>query len=328
MCDLMKKKVSIIIPNWNGKKFIEVCLRSVLASQFDETYEVIVVDNGSTDGSREMAQAIFDGQTEVCVPDTVRTHSVHLPKNMGFARACNEGMYNAQGEYIVLLNNDVEVATDWLQELVAGMERHPDCGMGTSKMIQYDNHDQFYNTGDVFDIRCAGGGRGFGVMNTGQYEEEEYVFGACAGAGIYRRSLFEEIGYFDEDFFIFAEDVDINLRAQLVNQRCIYLPKALVYHWGTATVGFNSNRHVFLFCRNDLFVLVKNYTLKEFCMFAKRITRRIFERAVDYSLEGQGRSLFLSRLSFLWFLPGMVVRRIALQGQRKRGLLDIPEITR
>jgi len=255
---------------------LEVCLNSVCASEY-QGFEVIVVDNGSHDGSREKVEELFsrtydqrpDDDTRKCPKYTC--HLVRLPKNYGFARACNEGIYNASGKYIVLLNNDVEVEKNWLRELVEGMECHPECGMGTSKMVQYDNRKQIYNTGDLFKVWSTGGGRGFGEIDSGQYEEETYIFGACAGAGIYRRELFKKIGYFDEDFFIFSEDVDLNLRAQLIEERCIYLPKAIVYHWGTATVGFNSDRHVFLGSRNDLLVLFKNYTLREFVEHFQKI---------------------------------------------------------
>ena len=136
------------------------------------------------------------------------------PENMGFAVACNQGIKAAKGEYIILLNNDIEVESNWLTKLYEGMERHPECGMGTTKMMFLDQRDVFYNTGDLFHAWSAGGGRGQGEKDTGQYEEEDYVFGACAGAGIYRRNFFEKVGVFDEDFFIFAEDVDINMRGQ------------------------------------------------------------------------------------------------------------------
>lgn len=306
---------SIIIPNWNGIKFIEVCLRSVLASDFDQEFEVVVVDNGSSDGSREL---IYEKFPSVKV--------LEEGYNSGFAKACNDGIKASSGEYIILLNNDIEVETSWLKELVGGMQRHSECGMGTSKMVQYDNRSQIYNTGDQFRIYCEGGGRGFGEIDAGQYEKEDYVFGACAGAGIYRRSLFEKIGFFDEQFFIFAEDVDINLRAQLIGERCVYFPSAIVYHWGTATVGFNSDRHVFLFLRNDLFVLLKNYKFTELLKYFTKIAGSIFEGGITYSLAGQGWTVLKSRISFLFFLPCMAWKRMSQVAARKRMLKDIPEI--
>ncbi len=315
-------KASIIIPNWNGIKFVEICLQSVFASDFND-FEVIIVDNGSSDGSRQKVEELF---AQAWDDPRFKCHLVKLPKNMGFARACNEGIYNSNGEYIILLNNDVEVEPTWLKELVAGMERHPECGMGSSKMVQYDNRKQIYNTGDLFKIWCTGGGRGFTEIDEGQYEHEAYIFGACAGAGIYRRGLFDKIGFLDEDFFIFSEDVDLNLKAQLVNEKSVYLPKAIVYHWGTATVGFNSDRHVFLGSRNDLFVCFKNYSLVEFFRYFKKIFLFRMNCVKRLSLEGQGWPVLMSLLSFLFIMPKMIMKRVECQVKRTRIIEDIKEI--
>ena len=143
-------KISIVVPNWNGMEFVGMCLDSL--SQLDfEGHEVIVVDNGSQDGSREMIEKKY--------PWVIL---LKLPENMGFAIACNEGIKASKAEYIVLLNNDIEVTPDWLKELYEGMERHPECGMGTTKMMFLDNRDVFYNTGDLFHSWSSGGGRGQG----------------------------------------------------------------------------------------------------------------------------------------------------------------------
>ena len=117
-------------------------------------------------------------------------HVIKNQTNMGFAIACNQGIKMSKGEYITLLNNDIEVEPNWLTKLYEGMERHPECGMGTTKMMFLDQRDVFYNTGDLFHAWSAGGGRGQGEKDIGQYDKEDYVFGACAGAGIYRREFF------------------------------------------------------------------------------------------------------------------------------------------
>ena len=189
-------KISIIVPNWNGIKFVGMCLDSLAQSDFD-SHEVIVIDNGSVDGSREMIEEKYP-----------QVRLIKNRENMGFAVACNQGIKAATGTYISLLNNDIEVESSWLSKLYEGMERHPECGMGTTKMMFLDQRDVFYNTGDLFHAWSAGGGRGQGEKDVGQYDREDYVFGACAGAGIYRRDFFEQVGIFDEDFFIFAEDDD------------------------------------------------------------------------------------------------------------------------
>ncbi|MGK0179566.1 MAG: GT2 family glycosyltransferase, partial [Nitrospinales bacterium] len=295
---------SVIVPNWNGMRFVGMCLDSLAQLHF-ENFEVIVVDNGSMDGSREMIEEKYPW-----------VRLLKLPHNMGFAIACNEGIKASKAEYVVLLNNDIEVVPDWLSELYEGMERHPECGMGTTKMMFLDNRDVFYNTGDLFHSWSAGGGRGQGEKDNGQYEQEDYVFGACAGAGIYRKELFKQIGLFDEDFFIFAEDVDLNMRSQLQGFQAVYLPKSKVYHIGTATVGLYSDRYVYLCKRNDILVFIKNYSLKMYLKYLYSIWKHQFNDIKYFTYRGQGQVLLKSKWDALKLLPKMLCRRFRIQRAR------------
>ena len=296
--------VSVIVPNWNGMRFVGMCLDSLAHLHF-KSFEVIVVDNGSMDGSREMIEEKYPW-----------VRLVKLPYNKGFAIACNEGIKASNAEYIVLLNNDIEVTPDWLTELYEGMERHPECGMGTTKMMFLDNRDVFYNTGDLFHSWSAGGGRGQGEKDNGQYDQEEYVFGACAGAGIYRKELFQQIGLFDEDFFIFAEDVDLNMRSQLQGFQAVYLPKSKVYHIGTATVGLYSDRYVYLCKRNDILVFIKNYSLKMYFKYLYSIWKHQFTDIKYFTYRGQGQVLLKSKWDALKLLPKMLFHRFQIQRSR------------
>jgi hypothetical protein len=299
-----RPQLSIVVPNWNGIQFVGMCLDSLQRSHFSG-YEVIVVDNGSIDGSRELVRDRYPWVRHILLPD-----------NMGFAIACNEGIKAARGDYIILLNNDIEVEPDWMHELYEGMERHPECGMGTSKMMFLHDRESFYNTGDLFHAWSSGGGRGQGERDVGQYDKEEYVFGACAGAGIYRRSLFETIGLFDEDFFIFAEDVDLNMRAQMSGLKTVYLPRAKVYHIGTATVGLYSDRYVYLCKRNDVFVLVRNYSLRMYFKYLLTILKHQFRDIPYFTYRGQGLVLLRSKIAALKMLPTMLTRRLHIQRLR------------
>ena len=297
-------KVSIVVPNWNGMRFVGMCLDSLAQLDF-EGHEVIIVDNGSIDGSREMIEEKYPW-----------VRLLKMPDNMGFAIACNEGIKASNAEYIVLLNNDIEVTPNWLKELYEGMERHPECGMGTTKMMFLDNRDVFYNTGDLFHSWSSGGGRGQGEKDTGQYEKEDYVFGACAGAGIYRREFFNQVGLFDEDFFIFAEDVDINMRGQLKGLKAVYLPKAKVFHIGTATVGLYSDRYVYLCKRNDIWVFIKNYSLSMYFKYLFSIWKHQFADIKYFTYRGQGQVLLQSKWDALKMLPQMLIRRCQIQTKR------------
>ena len=304
-------KVSVVVPNWNGMRFVGMCLDSLAKLDFED-YEVIVVANGSADGSREMIEEQY--------PDV---KLLKLPDNMGFAIACNEGIKASNAEYIVLLNNDIEVTPDWLRELYEGMERHPECGMGTTKMMFLDQRDVFYNTGDLFHSWSAGGGRGQGEKDVGQYEKEDCVFGACAGAGIYRREFFNQVGLFDEDFFIFAEDVDLNMRGQLQGLKAVYLPKAKVFHIGTATVGLYSDRYVYLCKRNDIWVFIKNYSLKMYFKYLSSIWKHQFADIKYFTYRGQGQVLLKSKWDALKLLPQMLCRRKKIQSTRTTSDFEI-----
>ena len=297
-------KISVIIPNWNGMKFVGMCLDSLARSDFD-SYEIIVVDNGSLDGSCEMIEEKYP-----------EVRLLKNKSNMGFATACNQGIKEAKGDYISLLNNDIEVESDWMTKLYEGMERHPECGMGTTKMMFLDQRDVFYNTGDLFHAWSSGGGRGQGEKDVGQYDIEDYVFGACAGAGIYRRDFFQQVGTFDEDFFIFAEDVDINMRGQLQGFKCVYLPEAKVYHIGTATVGLYSDRYIYLCKRNDMFVLIRNYSLKMYLKYFWVTLKHQFNDIKYFTHRGQGTILFKSKLATLKMLIPMLFRRFQIQSSR------------
>ena len=307
-------KASVIVPNWNGLRFIGMCLDSLKRSTFED-FEVIVVDNGSTDGSRELMQEKYSW-----------IRLITLPTNMGFAIACNRGIQAAKGDYICLLNNDIEVEPDWLAELVDGMERHPECGMGTTKMMFLDDREVFYNTGDLFHAWSAGGGRGQGEKDVGQYDREDLVFGACAGAGIYRRELFDAVGVFDEDFFIFAEDVDLNMRSQLQGFKTVYLPKAKVYHIGTATVGLYSDKYVYLCKRNDVFVLIKNMSIRMFIRNVFTILKHQLQDIKYFSYRGQGIVLLKSKMDALKMLFPMLIRRFRIQSSRTVADSEIEKI--
>lgn len=293
--------ISVVIPNWNGIKLIGMCLDSFQNSTFKD-YEIIIVDNGSTDGSKELVKKKYP---------TVKL--VELPENLGFARACNEGIKESKGDYICLLNNDIEIHPAWLLELYKGMERHPECGMGASKMLFMDQKDIIYNTGDLYHIWGVGGGRGQGEKDSGQYDQEEYVFGACAGAGIYRKDMFKDIGTFDEDFFIFAEDVDLNFRANWAGYKTIYLPKAVVYHIGTATVGLYSDRYIYLCNKNDINVIVKNMTLVMYFKNIFKILKHQINSTRYFIQRGKGHIIFKSKIGALLQFFKMIPRRYSIQ---------------
>jgi len=238
-------RLSVVIPNWNGAEHLPTCLDSLRRQTVDDA-EVIVVDNGSSDDSLELLERHYP---EVRV--------LALNENRGFAGACNAGMRTARGPFIVLLNNDTEVDERWLEEVLAAFERHPRAGMVASKMLLFDQRDRFHTAGDFYRLDGLPGNRGVWQRDEGQYDEEEYVFGACGGSAAYRRAMLEDVGLLDEDFFYSCEDVDLAWRAQLAGWRCVYTPQAVVYHKLSATGGGTTAS--FYDGRNAIYLLIKDY---------------------------------------------------------------------
>jgi GT2 family glycosyltransferase len=242
---LVPGRVSVVIPHWNGKRFLETCLTALRNQQYHDV-EVIVADNASTDGSQAYIREHFP---EVIIEQ--------LPQNRGFTGACNAGMQVASGEFIALLNNDTEVAPDWLQEVVSGFMRYPEAGAVASKMLLFHQRDHIHTAGDFYRVDGRPVNRGVWQQDTGQYDREEYVFSACGGSSIYRRQMLEDVGLLDDRFFYSVEDVDLGWRSQLMGYQCVYIPTAVVYHELAAsgagvTAGFYS-------MRNIIYTMMKNY---------------------------------------------------------------------
>jgi GT2 family glycosyltransferase len=238
-------RVSVVIPNWNGVEHLPTCLDSLRRQTLREV-EITVVDNGSTDGSLQLLERRYP---EVSV--------LALGENRGFAGACNAGIRAARGTFVVLLNNDTKVDPRWLEEVQAAFERHPEAGMVASKMLLFDHRDRIHTAGDFYRVDGLPGNRGVWQRDEGQYDQEEYVFGACGGSAAYRRSMLEQVGLLDEGFFYSCEDVDLAWRAQLTGWRCIYAPRAVVYHKLSATGGGKTAS--FYDGRNAIYLLIKDY---------------------------------------------------------------------
>ncbi len=244
--------LSVIIINHNGKEHLEVCLKSLAAQTLgQDEFEIILVDNGSTDGSVEYLEKNFPA---------VRV--VGLGENTGFAGASNTGFKASLGELAVFLNNDTEARPDWLSELKRAAEEHKDFAFFASKMLFFDRRDVIDSAGDVFSALGHGVKRGHGQKDTGQFDREEEIFGACGGAAMYSRRAFLDAGGFDEKFFAYCEDVDLNFRLRKAGYKCLFVPKAVVYHKLGGTAKVNSDTHIYYTQRNQELVLQKHASKK------------------------------------------------------------------
>lgn len=243
----MAGKVTVVIPNYNGLKFMEPCF-AALEAQSEKDFDVLVVDNGSTDGSVEWLK-------ESGIP------SVFLPENIGFPGAVNIGIKKAETPYVILLNNDTEPKPDYIREMIRMIERSPKIFSVSSRIIQLHHKELMDDAGDMYSLLGWAFQRGVGQPVAG-YKKPCRVFAACAAAAIYRREVFEEIGYFDESHFAYLEDVDVGYRARIYGYDNVYCPAAELYHVGSGTSGSKYNSFkVKLAARNNLYLNYKNMPL-------------------------------------------------------------------
>jgi GT2 family glycosyltransferase len=244
-------KVSLIVINYNGRDLIANCLRA-LEGQLLNSFEIVLIDNASTDGSLDEIGTFLKGSL-------LGSHVKLMPlkMNMGFAGGNLEGLRNATGEYIALLNNDTEPDESWLKELVMAMDSDPKVGICASKLV-VKGTNVIDSAGDGFSMSLKGFKRGEGETEIFSYNKREYVFGACAGAALYRRQMIDEIGFLDEDFFLIHEDTDLNFRAQLHGWRVLYVPTAVVYHKVRSSIGKSSPNAIYYTLRNSELLRMKN----------------------------------------------------------------------
>jgi GT2 family glycosyltransferase len=300
-------RVTVVIPNWNGERFLKVCLTSLREQTFKD-FETILVDNASTDDSLPLVERDFP---EVRV--------ISLRENRGFSAAVNAGIRASTTEYVALLNNDTQVDSGWLEALVRAAERHLEAGLFASKLVDFYDRSVLDGAGDALRKSGLPYRIGHGELDRGQFEREVLVFGACAAAALYRRSLFEEIGPFDEDFFAYCEDGDVSFRAQLTGHRCLYVPGAVVYHFGSAsTGGKRSPTATRLGTQNGVNLLVKNLPASLAWRLLPSIVAGQFSRALITALSPGGLRAHLSGLLGAWrLLPRMLEKRKAIQSRRQ-----------
>ena len=246
-----KPIVSVVIPNLNGRDILAGCLRS-LERQTYKDFEVIVVDNGSVDGSVEMVRADFPWLEVV----------IENEDNVGFAKACNQGIKASVGLLIALLNNDTEAHPDWLGALVRAAEANPDAGMFASKTLLFDKRDTLDTAGHLIYRDGLNRGRGRLEIDRGQYDDKTDVFSPSGAAALYRRKMFDEIGLFDEHHFAYGDDIDIGMRGRLAGWTCVFVAGAIVYHMYSATTGEYSPMKLYLVERNRLWIVIKYLPLK------------------------------------------------------------------
>lgn len=290
-------KVSVVVVNYNGKKYLNACFSS-LENQTYHDFEVILVDNASTDSSVEYVKAHFS---------SVRV--IENPKNYGFAKGNNIGIREANGDLIATLNNDTEVTPGWVEELIRSLNSDENVGMCASKMLFMKNRKMINSTGICISRSGACWDRGMFESDNGQYESIEEVFGPCAGAAMYRKSMLEEIGLFDEDFYAYMEDADLAFRGRLAGWKCLYVPRAVVYHVHGGTAGYATDYTIYYGNRNIIWNCIKNFPNRLLITSLPFIICRNIAVIPYYVLKGHGSAILKSKIGAIKGIPKMLAKK-------------------
>jgi GT2 family glycosyltransferase len=272
--------IGIVIPNLNGIKHLKICYES-LAKQSFLDFKILLIDNDSTDESVKFTRTYF--------PDI---EIIENKSNYGFAKAVNIGITRFLGsgntDYILLLNNDIECDENFLLEMRNGFISE-DIGSVACKMMNFYNRYKFDSAGDFVKKRGSPYARGHEQVDKGQFDKSEFIFGSCAGAALYKSEVFKKVGLFDEDFFAYFEDIDLDFRMHLMGYKCYYNPKAICYHKRGATTKSKEGYQAMLCEKNLIALRIKNYPMSVYLKYqpffiAGRI-RRYYRMLRDISFK-------------------------------------------
>lgn len=274
----MMAKVTVVIPNMNGMKYLERCIDSLL-EQEGEPAHILVVDNGSTDSSVNILKNRYP-----------QVFLAQLEENTGFCHAVNVGIRMSRTPYVLLLNNDTEVMPEFISYMVAAIDRpgNEDVFSVSARMLDMRQPELLDDAGDRFSALGWAYARGKG-QRAEKYDRPAEIFAACGGAAIYRRKLFEEIGLFDELHFAYLEDIDIGYRARIYGYRNLYEPKAQVLHAGS---GFSGSRYNYfktkLTAANNIYLVWKNMPLLQILLNLPFLLAGFVMKLLFYTLKGFG----------------------------------------
>jgi GT2 family glycosyltransferase len=297
---------SVIIPNWNGVKFLPACLNSLRAQTYRH-FEVLVVDNASSDESVSLIQR-----------DYPEVQLIALTENRGFTGAVNAGIAQAKGSLVALLNQDAEADPRWLEEMAYAANAHPEAGAIACKIMLFDQRDRFHSAGDNYRLDGIPINRGVWQKDEGQYDDKTEVFAACGGAAAYRRRVLDEVGWFDESFFMYCDDIDLAWRQQLAGWHTVFAPRAIVFHYLSASGGGVTASYYT--GRNTIYVIVKNVPgplLRKYWPAMLAAQLRISKDALRAWRGAAARSRLRGQVAGLLTWPRMLGKRRAIQRSRR-----------
>jgi GT2 family glycosyltransferase len=297
--------VSIIVLNWNGERYLRRCLDAIAAQTFRD-YEVLVLDNASTDGSVESVPARWPS-----------FRLVKFDQNLGFAVGNNQGAKIARGRWVAFLNNDAFPEPEWLANLVRAAQTHTEFSFFSSRLVYSGDTNLTQDTGDIYHVSGFAWPRDNNCPIQSAHLQSDEVFSPCAAAALYEREAFLEVGGFDEQFVSHYEDVDIGFRLHLRGYRCLYIPEAVVAHVGSASYGRESDRTVYQVQRNVVWSYIANMPGG---LFWKYLPAHLFANLVFliyYSLRGQWEAVWKAKWHAARSLPALLQKRNRIQSLRR-----------
>ena len=269
-------KVAVVIPNYNGYRYLETCFAALAKQTFTE-FTTYFVDNGSQDESCAFLREHYP-----------ETKIIQLDDNYGFSRAVNEGIRRSKEPYVILLNNDTEVFPDFVERLYEGICKRKNAFACSAKLISYQERDKIDDAGNYYNMLGWAFARGKGKP-VSEFETSDRIFAACAGAAIYRREFLEKTGLFDEEHFAYLEDTDIGYRARLLGYENWYEPSAKVYHVGSGTSGSRYNLFKIRYSsRNNIYLIYKNMPVLQILLNLPVFILGFSAKLVFFASKGYG----------------------------------------
>ena len=306
--------VAVIIVNWNSWALLARCLEALTAQIFKD-FSVTIIDNASSEEMPKQLRSICPQLNLVC-------HST----NAGFAAANNLAVRKHAGdaEWIALINADAFASPHWLEELLIAAESKPDFDVFGSKLLNAAHPLVSDGIGDAYHLSGRIWREGKGLTVSVLVDKEAEVFSPCAAAALYRRSAFEKVGGFDEDFFCYVEDVDLGFRLRLAGYRCLYVPRSVAHHVGSGTTGGqHSDFSVYHGHRNLVWAFVKNMPGVLFWLLLPLHVALNFVSILWFALRGQGAVILRAKRDALLGFPKMWRKRQLIQKARVASIKDI-----
>jgi GT2 family glycosyltransferase len=299
--------VSIVVVSWNSAALLPKCLDSLARQTFPD-FEVILIDNGSSDGG-------IDGLEQKYPQLALQVE--RLAANQGFAKANNLGARKARGRWLALLNTDAFPEPDWLEKILEAAGRFPEFSFFSSQQIQLNQPDLLDGAGDEYHVSGLAWRRFYNYKAQKYGLREEEVFGACGAAAVFSRQDFIRAGGFDEDFFSYFEDVDLGFRLRLAGGRCLYVPQAVVHHVGSASTGKTSPFAIYHGHRNMVWTFFKNMPGLLFWVYLPLHILLNLVFVVSFLLKGRGLAILHAKWDAVLGLPAILRKRRQIQRHRK-----------